>query len=257
MPIRYRRMKMKGVILAGGTGKRLFPLTKVLNKHLLPIYDRPMIFYPLELMAKAGIDEVLLVTGGQNASDFERLLGDGSDFGLKSLQYAYQPQAGGVAQALGLAEEFAAGSPVCLILGDTLLEFSVHPAAEHYRQQGGGARILLKQVDDPSHFGVAIVDEPSGHVTRIIEKPTEPFPSNLAVIGVYFYDEHVFEIVRGLKPSSRGELEITDVNNAYIARGTMKADRISGYWADAGEDIDAYLQACNTVARLGANKDLP
>lgn len=248
-------MTMKGVILAGGTGKRLWPLTKVLNKHLLPVYDRPMIYYPLELMAKAGIDDVLLVTGGHNAADFRKLLGDGSEFGLKRLQYAYQPAAGGVAQALALAETFAAGCPICLILGDTILEFSVRAAADRYRQQGKGAKILLKEVDDPSHFGVAIVDARGGHVSRIVEKPPTPSPSNLAVIGVYFYDEHVFDVVRTLEPSARGELEITDVNNAYIANGTMTADRVSGYWADAGEDIDSYLQACNTVARVGVNKD--
>jgi glucose-1-phosphate thymidylyltransferase len=243
---------MKGVILAGGTGSRLFPVTKVTNKHLLPVYDKPMIFYPIECMVKAGIDEVLLVTGGNNAGDFIRLLGNGREFGLKELAYTYQEGAGGIAQALGLAEHFADNGPICLILGDNIVEHSIRPAAERFRHQGKGAKILLSQVENPKAYGVAEME--GERVKRIVEKPKEP-KSNWAVIGIYFYDRHVFEIVRTLKPSARGELEITDVNNAYIDRGEMTADKIEGFWADAGENIDFYLKACNTVAQNGANKE--
>ena len=245
---------MRGVILAGGTGSRLFPLTKVTNKHLLPVYDKPMIFYPIECMVKAGITEVLLVTGGNNAGDFVRLLGNGREFGLKQLNYTYQDGAGGIAQALGLAEDFADGKPICLILGDNIPEYSIADAARRFRHQGKGAKLLTAEVENPKAYGVAELDA-SGRVTGIVEKPQNP-KSNLAVIGVYFYDEHVFEFVKTLKPSARNELEITDVNNAYIQRGDVTADRVQGYWADAGENIDFYLKACNTVAQLGANKDV-
>jgi glucose-1-phosphate thymidylyltransferase len=244
---------MKGVILAGGTGSRLLPLTKVTNKHLLPVYDKPMIYYPLECMAKAGIEEVLLVTGGNNSGDFIRLLGNGRHFGLKNLNYTYQEVAGGIAQALALAEHFAAGDRICLILGDNILEHSIRQPCQKFCQQKSGAKILLAQVDNPRAYGVA---EMNGHrVVRIVEKPKEP-KSNWAVIGIYFYDSQVFDIVRSLKPSGRNELEITDVNNAYIDRGEMTFDQINGFWADAGENIDFYLQACNTVAKCGANKEL-
>lgn len=243
---------MKGVILAGGTGSRLFPLTKVTNKHLLPVYNKPMIFYPLECMAKAGIDEVLLVTGGNNAGDFIRLLGNGSEFGLKNLQYTYQDGAGGIAQALGLAERFCEGDSICLILGDNVCEFSIRTHADRFNKQGNGAKILLTPVDNPKAYGVAEMD--GDRVTRIVEKPKEP-KSNLAVIGIYFYDKNVFDIVKKLKPSARGELEITDVNNAYIERGEMTADKISGKWMDCGEDIDLYLKSSNLIAQVGANKE--
>jgi glucose-1-phosphate thymidylyltransferase len=243
---------VKGVILAGGTGSRLLPLTKVTNKHLLPVYDRPMIFHAIECMAKAGIGEVMLVTGGNNANDFERLLGDGRTFGLRELHYAYQPSAGGIAQALGLAEQFAGGDPICLILGDNIVQYSIRPYADRFRAQGRGAKILLAEVENPQSYGVAEMQ--GDRVVRIIEKPTHP-PSNLAVIGVYFYDAQVFDIIRTLKPSTRNELEITDVNNAYIARGQMTADRITGFWADCGENIDFYLRACNLVAQYGANRE--
>ncbi|HUB27607.1 MAG TPA: sugar phosphate nucleotidyltransferase [Tepidisphaeraceae bacterium] len=243
---------MKGVILAGGTGSRLLPLTKVTNKHLLPVYGKPMIFYPIECMAKAGIDEVLLVTGGNNAGDFIRLLGNGRDFGLKNLNYTYQDGAGGIAQALGLAEHFAGGDSICLILGDNILEYSIRDFCRKFRHQGLGAKILLSQVANPKAYGIAEME--GDRVAQIIEKPTDP-KSNWAVIGIYFYDSHVFEIVRTLKPSARNELEITDVNNAYIQRGEMTADKVHGFWADAGENIDFYLQACNTVASNGANKE--
>jgi glucose-1-phosphate thymidylyltransferase len=243
---------MKGVILAGGTGSRLFPLTKVTNKHLLPVYDRPMIYYPLECMAKAGIEEVLLVTGGNNSGDFIRLLGNGRDFGLHNLNYTYQDGAGGIAQALGLAEHFAAGDSICLILGDNILEYTIREACRKFRHQGQGAKILLAQVENPRAYGVAEMD--GERVARIIEKPKEP-KSNWAVIGIYFYDNRVFEIVHTLKPSARNELEITDVNNAFIERGEMTYDKVTGFWADAGENIDFYLKACNMVAKNGANKE--
>jgi glucose-1-phosphate thymidylyltransferase len=243
---------MKGVILAGGTGSRLFPLTKVTNKHLLPIYNKPMIFYPIECMAKAGIDEVLLVTGGNNAGDFIRLLGNGSEFGLKNLQYTYQDGAGGIAQALGLAERFVDGEPICLILGDNIVEYSIKDAARKFAEQKQGAKILLSQVQNPSAYGIAEME--GDRVARIVEKPQNP-KSNWAVIGIYFYDGDVFKTVKTLKPSARGELEITDVNNAYIDRGQMTADKVRGFWADGGENIDFYLQASNTVAKNGANKE--
>jgi glucose-1-phosphate thymidylyltransferase len=245
---------MKGVILAGGTGSRLFPLTKVTNKHLLPVYSKPMIYYPLECLAKAGIEEVLLVTGGSNSGDFIRLLGNGREFGFKTLNYTYQEGAGGIAQALGLAEHFAEGESICLILGDNIIEYTIRDSVRRFRHQGQGAKILLSQVDNPKAYGVAEMD--GDRVVRIVEKPSEP-KSNWAVIGIYFYDNKVFEIIKSLKPSARNELEITDVNNAYIERGEMTADKIHGWWADAGENIDFYLKACNTVSQSPANKELP
>ena len=242
---------MKGVILAGGTGSRLHPLTKVTNKHLLPVYNKPMIYYPLECMARSGVEEVLLVTGGNNAGDFIRLLGNGSEFGLRSLNYTYQDGAGGIAQALGLAETFADGEPICLILGDNILEYCIGDSCAAFKDQKVGAKILLSPVENPKAYGVAEIE--GGKVARIVEKPQNP-TSNLAVIGIYFYDGNVFNIVKTLKPSARNELEITDVNNAYIQRGEMTADHVKGFWADAGENIDFYLKACNTVAANGANK---
>ncbi len=247
---------MKGVILAGGTGSRMFPLTKVTNKHLLPVYNKPMIFYSLECMAKAGIDEVLLVTGGNNAGDFIRLLGNGSEFGLKNLQYTYQDGAGGIAQALGLAERFINGDPMCLILGDNVLEYSIKEHADDYRKQlkatgGRGAKILLTKVANPKAYGIAEME--GSKVLRIVEKPKEP-KSDLAVVGIYFYDGHVFDIVKQLKPSARGELEITDVNNAYIERGEMTASTLKGFWADCGETNEMYMQSCMQIMNSGANK---
>lgn len=243
---------MKGVILAGGTGSRLFPISKVTNKHLLPIYNKPMIYYPIECMVKAGIDEVLLVTGGNNAGDFIRLLGNGRDFGLKELNYTYQDGAGGIAQALGLAEHFAEGEPIMLILGDNILEYAIADACNKFRQQKQGAKILLSQVENPKAYGVAEME--GERVTSIVEKPANP-KSNWAVIGIYFYDNQVFNIVKTLKPSARNELEITDVNNAYIQQGQMTADKVAGWWGDAGENIDFYLKVSNLVAKTGANKD--
>jgi glucose-1-phosphate thymidylyltransferase len=243
---------MKGVILAGGTGSRLLPLTKVTNKHLLPVYDKPMIFYPIECMAKAGIDEVLLVTGGNNAGDFIRLLGNGRAFGLRELNYTYQENAGGIAEALGLAEHFANGEPICLILGDNLLQHTIRDACDRFRRQEHGAKILLAPVDNPQAYGIVQMD--GDRVLGIVEKPKNP-AGNLAVIGVYFYDGKVFDIVKSLKPSARNELEITDVNNAYIQRGQMTAEAVRGWWGDAGENIDFYLRSCNMVAKTGANRD--
>src|SRR5260221_2655229 len=205
---------MKGVILAGGTGSRLLPLTKVTNKHLLPVYNKPMIYYPIECMVRAGIEEVLLVTGGNNSGSFIRLLGNGREFGLKNLNYTYQDGAGGIAQALGLAEHFAGGDSICLILGDNIVEYTIHEQADRFRSQGHGAKILLSQVENPKAYGVAEME--GSRVVRIVEKPAEP-KSNWAVIGIYFYDGKVFDLVKTLKPSARNELEITDVNNAYIA----------------------------------------
>jgi glucose-1-phosphate thymidylyltransferase len=244
---------MKGVILAGGTGSRLFPLTKVTNKHLLPVYNKPMIYYPVECMVRAGIEQVLLVTGGNNSGDFIRLLGNGREFGLKNLNYTYQEKAGGIAEALALAEHFAEGEPICLILGDNIVEYAINDCAARFAEQKTGAKILLSQVENPSAYGIA--EMKGEQVVRIVEKPKEP-KSNWAVIGIYFFDGEVFEIVRTLKPSARNELEITDVNNAYIQRGQMSADKLSGWWADAGENIDFYLKACNQVAASGANKQI-
>ena len=248
---------MKGVILAGGTGSRLFPLTKVTNKHLLPVYDKPMIYYPLECMAKAGIEEVMLVTGGNNAGDFIRLLGNGHEFGLKHLTYTYQDGAGGIAQALGLCEHYCDGEPIMLILGDNVLEYSIANQAENFRKQlkatgGRGAKILLADVENPRAYGVAEMDA-AGKVVGIEEKPQNP-KSNKAVIGIYFYDGHVFDTVKTLKPSARGELEITDVNNAYIKDGLMTADEVKGWWGDCGENLDFYHKASVKLAEIGANK---
>lgn len=239
---------MKGVVLAGGTGTRLYPLTRITNKHLLPVYDRPMIYYPIETLVEAGIHDIMIVTGGNNAGDFLRLLGQGREFGLRHLQYAYQERAGGIAEALGLARDFVDGDKCVVILGDNILERSLRPSVERFERQPRGARILLKHMEDQahlSHLGVPILE--NNRLLFIREKPSVP-PSPYAVIGVYMYDSSVFDIVASLKPSGRGELEITDVNNAYIDRGLMEFDIIDGWWGDAGESIDAYLAAINFVA---------
>jgi len=247
------KKKIKGVILAGGTGSRLAPLTNVVNKHLLPVYDRPMIYYPLECLAKSGIDEVLLVTGGDNVGDFMRLLRDGRQFGLASLNYTHQEGPGGIAHALALAEGFTGDDHIVLVLGDNILEHTIEDVIEAYRRQGRGARVLLSPVENPESFGIA--ELAGDRITRIVEKPSNP-PSDLAVIGVYLYDSSVFEIVKTLKPSHRRELEITDVNNAYIERGELAYSVLPGWWADAGETIDGYLEICNRVAQTGANHRL-
>jgi glucose-1-phosphate thymidylyltransferase len=241
---------MKGVILAGGLGTRLYPLTKITNKHLLPIYNRPMITYPVECLVKAGIDDILIVTGGNHPGDFLRLLGNGKEYGVKNVSYAYQEGEGGIADALALAENHAACGPVCVVLGDNLLEKTIQRAVEGYRKQGSGARILLKEVEDPQRFGVPVLE--GDKVVRIVEKPNDP-PSNYAVTGIYMYDVQVFDFIKTLDPSERGELEITDVNNLYIDQGTMTWSQIDGWWTDAGT-FDSLLKASNLVAHGGANK---
>ena len=241
---------MRGVVLAGGLGTRLLPLTKVTNKHLLPIYDRPMIYYPIQALANAGIEEIMLVTGGNSAGDFLKLLGNGKDFGLKRLNYSYQDGEGGIADALRLAEHFADDEPVCVILGDNIIEGNIARAADSFRKQQQGAKILLKDVKSPQRFGVPILE--GNRVVKIEEKPANP-RSSYAVTGMYFYDARVFDIIKTLKPSGRGELEITDVNNAYIADGTLTWDILEGWWTDAGTIESLYL-ANQLVSRTGANK---
>jgi glucose-1-phosphate thymidylyltransferase len=236
---------VKGIILAGGSGSRLFPLTKITNKHLLPIYDKPMIYYPLQTLVDAGIRDILLVTGGRNSGDFLRLLANGKEFGLKHLNYTYQEGEGGIADALALAEHFADGDKICVILGDNILEKSIASAAQAFERQQGGAQILLKQVPDAERFGVAEMD--GSKIIGIEEKPRKP-KSNFAVTGVYMYDGTVFEKVRKLVPSGRGELEITDVNNAYIREGSMTYSYVEGWWTDAGT-FESLLRAANLVAK--------
>ena len=241
---------MKGVVLAGGLGSRLRPLTAVTNKHLLPVYNQPMIYYPIQTLVNAGIEDILIVTGGNSAGDFLKLLGNGKAFGLKHLNYTYQEGEGGIADALALAEHFAASQPLCIVLGDNIIEGNIRRAVRAYRHQGGGAKILLKKVTDPQRFGVPEIE--GKRVLRIEEKPSAP-KSDYAVIGVYMYDAQVFDTVRTLKPSARGELEITDVNNAYIERDEMTWDELDGWWTDAGT-FESLLHASNRVAETGANK---
>ncbi|MBV9402647.1 MAG: NTP transferase domain-containing protein [Candidatus Eremiobacteraeota bacterium] len=235
----------KGIILAGGLGTRLRPLTKVTNKHLLPVYDKPMIYYPLETLRRAGFDDIMIVTGGNSAGDFLRLLGNGRDFGLKDIYYTYQEGEGGIADALKLCEHFAEGSRVVVILGDNILEDDISPYVQRFCEQESGARLLLKEVPDPKRFGVPELN--GERILRIEEKPAEP-KSRYAVTGVYMYDERVFEIAHNLKPSARGELEITDVNNEYIRRGDLCYDILSGWWTDAGQFESLHL-ASNLVAK--------
>ena len=241
---------MKGIILAGGTGSRLDPLTRVTNKHLLPVYDRPMIQFSVELLALAGIDRILVVTGGKDADRFAPVLGDGAAYGV-CLDYARQDRASGIADALGLARIFAGDDDVCLLLGDNIFERSIRRSADRFRAQGGGARVLLTEVDRPESYGIATLSGDS--VVRIDEKPRSP-ATRYAVTGCYFYDRNVFDIVDQLSPSARGEYEITDVNNAYVARGSLRFDLVDGYWVDCGESFDAYLRAQNLVATRGANR---
>jgi glucose-1-phosphate thymidylyltransferase len=241
---------MKGVILAGGLGTRLHPLTKVTNKHLLPVYDKPMIYYPVQTLINAGIDDILIVTGGNNAGDFLKLLGNGKEFGLKHINYTYQEGEGGIAEALRLAEFFASGEKICVVLGDNIIEKNIRKAAENFRKQKGGAKILLKEVPDPQRFGVAELK--GDRIARIEEKPKEP-KSQYAVIGIYLFDQEVFDTIKTLKPSDRGELEITDVNNRYIEKGLMTWDILEGWWTDAGT-FESLLRANQLVAQTGANK---
>lgn len=242
---------MKGVILAGGYGRRLYPLTRISNKHLLPVYDRPMIYYAIEQLVGAGIDRIMIVTGGNYAGEFLRLLGNGAEFGLRHLDYAYQEGAGGIAAALGLTEYFVGGDPVAVLLADNIFEHSVAPIVLRFRERPKGARIVLAEVANPGSYGVAVMRD--GRLVRIDEKPAEP-PSNLAVTGLYLYDDRVFDYIRALTPSGRGELEITDVNNRYLELGELNYEIVRGYWADCGESIDMLLRANNLVAQRGANK---
>src|SRR5215469_13327231 len=235
---------MKGIVLAGGAGSRLFPLTKITNKHLLPVFDKPMIYYPIQTLVRAGIRDILLVTGGRNAGDFLRLLANGKEFGLKHLNYTYQEGEGGIADALSLAEHFADGDKICVILGDNIIEGSIGTAVEEFERQNAGARILLKEVTDAERFGVA--ELAGDRIVGIEEKPHKP-KSRYAVTGIYMYDATVFDKVRHLAPSGRGELEITDVNNAYIAEGSMTFSFLEGWWTDAGT-FDSLLRATNLVA---------
>jgi glucose-1-phosphate thymidylyltransferase len=235
---------MKGVVLAGGLGSRLHPLTKVTNKHLLPVYNKPMIYYPIEALVTAGIDEILLVTGGNDAGDFLRLLGNGEAFGLQRINYAYQQGEGGIAHALSYAEQFAAGDPICVMLGDNIIERDFVEAARSFAQQQRGAKVLLKEVPDPHRFGVPVFDR--DRIVAFEEKPKHP-SSSYAVVGIYFYDARVFEIIRSLKPSARGELEITDVNNVYLSHHELTWSVLEGWWTDAGT-FESLLLANNLVA---------
>jgi len=236
---------MKGIVLAGGTGSRLFPLTKITNKHLLPIYDRPMIYYPIQTLVDAGIQDIMVVTGGRNSGDFLRLLANGKSFGLKHINYTYQKGEGGIAEALGLCQHFADGNKICVVLGDNIIERDIRGAADAFRAQEKGARVLLKKVHDAERFGVAEIK--GDRIVNIEEKPKQP-KSDYAVTGIYMYDESVFDKIRELKPSNRGELEITDVNNAYIREGTLSFSFLDGWWTDAGT-FDSLLRAANLVAK--------
>jgi len=246
---------VKGVILAGGKGTRLHPLTRITNKHLLPIYDRPMVTYAVEALVRAGVTDLMLVTGGTHAGEFFRLLGDGHAYGIDRLFYAYQEEEGGIAEALGLAERFVADDRVLVMLADNIFERSLRPAVENYGRQQRGGRIVLARLPEPGHLrhlGVAELD--GDRVVRIVEKPNDP-PSEFAVTGIYFYDADVFEIIPTLTPSGRGELEITDVNNHYISEGTMEYDVVEGFWGDAGESIDVYYAVNDFVRAHGANRE--
>ena len=245
---------MKGVILAGGSGTRLHPLTRITNKHLLPLYDRPMITYAVEALVRSGMDELMLVTGGTHAGEFFRLLGNGDEYGVDRLLYAYQERAGGIAEALGLAERFVARDKVCVLLADNVFEHSLRPTVENFARQEAGARIVLSRVDRDEHLrhlGVAAME--GDRVTNIVEKPESP-PSSFAVTGVYFYDAQVWDVLPTLTPSGRGELEITDVNNWYVGEGLMKADVVEGFWGDAGESIDAYYEVNDFVRANRVNR---
>jgi glucose-1-phosphate thymidylyltransferase len=241
---------MKGVVLAGGLGSRMYPLTKVTNKHLLPVYNEPMIYYPIKILVNAGIDDIMIVTGGNNAGEFLKLLGNGADFGLRHLNYTYQEGEGGIAAALSLAEFFADEGKIAVVLGDNVIEKNVRKAVESFKKQKDGARIMLKEVPDPERFGVPVFE--GNRIVRVEEKPAAP-KSQYAVIGIYMYDRRVFDFIKNLKPSKRGELEITDVNNFYINDGKMEWDILEGWWSDAGT-FESLQYAGNMVAKTGANK---
>jgi glucose-1-phosphate thymidylyltransferase len=247
---------MKGVILAGGTGSRLHPLTLITNKHLLPIYDRPMISYAIEALVKAGVSEMMLVTGGTHAGEFLRLLGNGHDFGIDRLFYAYQEKPGGIAEALSLAEKFVGGDRTMVMLGDNVFERCLRPCVEAFENQKAGARVVLTHVGDPEHLrhlGVAHMNG-AQRIEHIVEKPDDP-PSEFAVTGVYFYDETVWKVLAELRPSGRGELEITDVNNWYLDHGGIEYDIVDGFWGDAGESMQAYYQVQDFVRSHGVNQE--
>jgi glucose-1-phosphate thymidylyltransferase len=237
---------MKGVVLAGGLGTRLHPLTRVINKHLLPVYNQPMIFYPLQALVAAGIKEIMIVTGGQGAGDFLRLLSNGKDFGLHHLNYTYQEGEGGIADALRLAEHFVDGDHVCVILGDNIIESNICAAVQNFH---GGAHLLLKEVPDPERFGCPEIV--NGRIVRIEEKPKQP-KSRYAVTGLYLFDSTLFDKIRTLRPSDRGELEITDVNNLYLQEGKLTYSILEGWWTDAGT-FDSLRRAAELVATTGAN----
>ena len=244
---------MKGVVLAGGLGSRLHPLTKITNKHLLPVYNEPMVYYPIRTLVEAGIRDILLVTGGQNAGDFLRLLGNGEAFGLRQLNYAYQVGESGIADALRLAEPFADGDPICVILGDNIIENGIGNITERFRSRAEGAHIVLKEVPDPQRFGVPVFED--GRIARVEEKPSKP-ASKYAVIGIYFYDTTVFERIGKLVPSGRGELEISDLNNSYLAEGKLSHSFLDGWWTDAGT-FESLRLATNLVAESFRQKENP
>ena len=247
---------MKGVILAGGTGSRLHPLTRITNKHLLPIYDRPMISYAIEALVQSGVKDIMLVTGGTHAGEFLRLLGNGQEFGIERLFYAYQDRPGGIAEALGLAEHFVARDRSVVLLGDNIFGNSIRRSVEAFGRQHKGARVVLWRESDPEHLrhlGVARMNGDS-RIERIVEKPEDP-PSDLAVTGIYFYDGTVWDVIPRLQPSGRGELEITDVNNWYVENQLMEYDILDGFWGDAGESIQAYYAVQDHVRDQGANRN--
>lgn len=239
---------MKGVVLTGGTGSRLYPLTHITNKHLLPVYNKPMIYHSLDLFVKSGVQDILIVCGGNSASDFLRVLGNGEEFGLRHLHYRYQSEPRGIADALGLAEEWAGDDPIAVLLGDNIFESTFRNAVQKFEQNPVGAVIFGTRVDHPEHYGVIMVNE-QGEVAEIVEKPREP-ESDLIATGLYMYDNTVWDFIKQLTPSARGELEITDVNNHYLQKGQLKMVEIDGYWADCGENIDGYLDACIKVREL-------
>lgn len=248
---------MKGIVLAGGLGTRLYPLTKITNKHLLPVYNKPMIYYPLQSLVEAGIKDILVVTGGNNAGDFLRLLGNGKEFGLKHLNYTYQEKEGGIAEALGLAEDFAEGEKVTVILGDNIVGQSIKKEVEGFAKGKLGAKIFLKKVTNPNQYGVAELD--GSKVLRIVEKPKKKIGKNnsgYAVIGLYMYDNSVFDVIKTLKPSARGELEITDVNNAYLKKSQLSFSILEGVWLDAGASIESLLEANLLIAKMNSKRKI-
>ncbi len=240
--------RVKGIVLAGGLGTRLYPLTRITNKHLLPVYNKPMIYYPIEMLVRAGIKDIMIVTGGNNAGDFLRLLGSGKQFGLSHLDYTYQEKPGGIAEALSLCEHFIGGDKMIVALGDNILEQDIKPSVVSFVEEKPGARVFLVSVDNPKEYGIATIID-NGEIVSIEEKPASP-KSNLAVIGLYMYSNDVFEIIRTLKPSGRGELEITDVNNFYLRQGRLTSETIKGFWLDAGESYNALMKASIIMYRM-------